>query len=81
MIESKLGEVKITRPNYELCDLLGCSSSDVDMVVEATIGADLTAILNALASVYGTEHAMEMWTRSAELYIKTMKGENNEREY
>lgn len=75
MIQSKLGEVKITRPNYELCEVLDCSKHDVDKIVEATIGADLTAILNALADIYGTEHAMVIWTRSAEVYIENMKGE------
>lgn len=75
MIQSKLGEVKITRPNYELCELLDCSKTDVDAVTEATLGADLSSILNALASMYGIDHAMEMWTRSAEVYIESMKGE------
>lgn len=78
MIQSKLGEVKITRPNYELCNILNCSKSDVDNVVEASLGADLTSILGALGDIYGTEHAMEMWTRSAEVYIETMKGDNDE---
>ena len=75
MIQSKLGEVKITQPNYELCDVLSCTKEDVDMSVEATLGADLTSILGALGDIYGTEHAMEMWTRSAEFYIEIMKGE------
>lgn len=30
MIQSKLGEVKITRPNYDLCDFLSYSKEDVD---------------------------------------------------
>lgn len=42
---------------------------------EATLGADLTSILGALTDIYGIEHAMEMWTHSAELYIEIMKGE------
>lgn len=75
MIQSKMGEVKITRPNYELCKLLNCSKSDVDHVVEVTIGADLISILGALNDIYGTEYAMEFWTRSAEVFVETMKGE------
>ena len=75
MIQSKLGEVRITRPNYELCHILNCTKDDVDHIVEASIGADLTAILGALGDIYGTEHAMELWTRSAEVYIENMKGE------
>lgn len=77
MIISKLGEVKITRPNYELCKILKCSKSDVDKTVETGLGADLTAILGALADIYGIEHAMEMWTETADFYIKFMKGEQS----
>lgn len=75
MIQSKLGEVKITQPNYELCKILNCTKEDVDISVKAGLVADLSAILGALSHRYGTENAMEMWTRSAELYIEAMKGE------
>lgn len=75
MIQSKFGAVKLTRPDYDLCDILSCSKEDVDHVVEATLVADLTSILGALGDIYGTGHAMEMWTRSAETYIEIMKGE------
>lgn len=75
MIQSKLGEVKITRPDYELCKILNCSKSDVDSAVEAGLGADLTSILGALGDIYGAEHAMEMWTRAGEYYIDYLKGE------
>ncbi len=75
MIESNLGKVKITCPNYDLCKILDCSKTDVDAITEAMLGADLTSILGALGDRYGTEHAMEIWTHSAEVYIETMKGE------
>lgn len=75
MIQSKLGEVKITQPIYELCKILNCNKEDVDRVVKAGLVADLASILGALSNRYGTENAMEMWTRCAELYIESMKGE------
>lgn len=75
MIISTLGDVTLTKPNYKSCDVLSCTKEDVDMSVEAILGADLTSILGALGDMYGTEHAMEMWTHSAEVYIEIMKGE------
>lgn len=75
MIKSTLGEVILTQPNYELCDVLSCTKEDVDMSVEAILGADLTSILGALSDIYGAGHAMEMWTRSAELFRETLIGE------
>ena len=75
MIQSILGEVKITRPNYELCNILKCTKEDVDEIVEASLCADLTEIVAALDDIYVTERAMKMWTRSAEVYIETLKGE------
>ena len=78
MIQSKLGEVKITRPDYKLCDVLSCSKSDVDMCVEVTLGADLTSILGVLGDIYGSEHALGMWTRTAEIYIDVLKGDYDE---
>ena len=65
----------MTRPNYELCDILNCTKEDVDITVEAGLCADLTAILGALGDIYGAEHAMKMWTRAVEHYIDYLKGE------
>lgn len=75
MIKSCLGEVHLTKPDYQLCEILNVSKEEVDIVVETGLGADLTAILGALADVYGAEKALEMWTKSAEIFLKTMKGE------
>ena len=75
MIQSKLGEVKLTQPNYELCKLLNCSSEEVDISVEATLSADLSSILMALAHRYGAEKALSMWTHSAQIVIDELKGE------
>ena len=52
MIKSCLGEVHLTKPDYHLCEILNVAKKDVDSVVEAGLGADLTAILRALADVY-----------------------------
>ena len=75
MIQSKLGEVKFTKPNYELCKLLNCKPEDVDLEVEATLFADLSAILMALVHRYGAERALSMWTGSAQMLIDELKGE------
>ena len=75
MINSCLGEVHLTRPDYKLCEILHVTKEEVDLVVETGLGADLTAILGALADVYGAEKALEMWTASAETFIKVTKGE------
>lgn len=77
MIKASLGEVHLTQPNYKLCDILGVTKSDVDLIVEAGLGADLTTILGALADVYGADKALEMWTKSAELFLKSLKGEQS----
>ena len=75
MIKATLGEVHITRPDYKLCDILGVSKSVVDIAVETGLGADLSSILGALSDVYGAEKALEMWTKSAEIFIEYMKGD------
>ena len=75
MIKSCLGEVHLTKPDYHLCEILNVPKEDVDIVVEAGLGADLTAILGVLAGVYGAEKALEMWTKSAEIFIDFTKGE------
>ena len=75
MIHSELGIVKITRPDIISKELFKCSETVATAFCEAIIGADLTAIFNALASMYGIDHAMEIWTRSVEVYIESMKGE------
>ena len=46
MIETKLGETKITKANYKLCNLLNCSKEDVDIAVLSELTADLCAILH-----------------------------------
>ena len=70
MIQAKLGEVKITKPNYQLCDLLQCSKGDVDATVKAGLTADLCSILKALELEYDIETALEMWTKAAEIIIE-----------
>lgn len=75
MIYTNLGKVKTTQPNYKLCELLNMPKSEVNNVTEAILGADLMTILDALAGIFGTEHAMEIWTHVAEAYIEDMKGE------
>lgn len=70
MIQAKMGFVKLTKPNYKLCDLLQCSKQDVDLVVEANLYGDITSILAALADVYGAEKALDMWTKAAEAVVE-----------
>ena len=60
MIQTKLGEVKLTKPNYKLCDLLQCSKEDVDIVVKSELTADLCSILHALEHEYDPVTAFEM---------------------
>ena len=67
MIQSKLGEVKLTKPNYQLCDLLQCSKADVDIAVKSGLIADLCSILHALTLEYDPVTAFEMWTKAAEV--------------
>ena len=67
MIKSKLGEVKLTKPNYELCDILDCSKEEVDATVKALLVADLGSILSALEIQYGMADALEMWVTVADL--------------
>lgn len=65
MIQTKLGEVKLTKPNYQLCNLLQCSKEDVDITVKSGLIADLCTILKALELEYDIETALEMWTKAA----------------
>ena len=67
MIESHLGKVKLTVPNYKLCKTLEISKSDVDIGVRAMLTADLGAILKALEIRYGLADAMEMWVEVADV--------------
>lgn len=67
MIETKMGETKITKPNYKLCDLLNCSKKDVDIAVRAGLTADLCSILHAIKETQGLEKALEMWLKAAEI--------------
>ena len=67
MIKSKLGEVKLTKPNYELCDILDCSKEEVDATVKALLVSDLGSILSALEIQYGMADALEMWVTVADL--------------
>ena len=67
MILSKLGEVKLTKPNYQLCDLLQCSKSEVDTAVKLGLIADLCSILKALELEYDPVTAFEMWTKAAQM--------------
>ena len=67
MIQSKLGEVKLTKPNYQLCDLLQCSKADVDIAVKSELIADHCSILHALRLEYDPVTAFEMWTKAASI--------------
>ena len=67
MIESKLGTVKLTEPNYKLCEILEISKADVDIGVRTMLIADLGAILKALELRYGLAEAMEMWVEVASI--------------
>ena len=67
MIETKLGETKITKANYKLCSLLNCSKEDVDIAVCSGLTADLCAILHTIKEAYGIETALEMWLKAAEI--------------
>ena len=70
MIKSTLGTVKLTKANYELCELLDCTKSDVDISVRATLYADLVAILYALMKQQGMEQALEMWYQATKAAIE-----------
>lgn len=74
MIKSCLGEVHLTRPNYELCKILNVSKESADKTVRAMLGADTTAILRALADYYGENEALKIWYDSAETFIRVKKG-------
>ena len=65
MIQSKLGEVKLTKPNYQLCELLQCSKEDVDISVKSGLIAYLCSILKALELEFDPATAFEMWTKAA----------------
>lgn len=70
MIVTKLGTVKLTKPNYQLCDLLQCSKEDVDIAVKSGLIADLCTILKALELEYDIETALEMWTKAATVIVE-----------
>ena len=67
MIESNLGTVKLTEPNYKLCELLEISKEDVDIGVRSMLIADLGSILKALELRYGLADALEMWVEVADI--------------
>lgn len=75
MIKSQLGTVQLTKPNYELAKHLEMSPSDVDIIVETGLRADLTAILNAFVIRYGLNKALDIWYDAVEVYAKSLKGE------
>lgn len=77
MILSQAGHVKITKPNYNLCDTLHVTKEEVDISTKAILAADATAILYALCKAYGSEFAMQTWTAAAENVIDELKGELN----
>lgn len=68
MIKTCLGEVHLTKPDYKLSEILNIPKEEIDAIVEAGLGADLSAIL-------GAEKALQMWTKTAEFFIEDMKGE------
>lgn len=70
MINVKMGVVKFTKPNYELCKLMDCSKEEVDMVVQAGLVTDLATIFLGLADAYGVEKALEMHKLSIEVLIE-----------
>lgn len=70
MIKACLGEVHITRPDYQLCKILNITKQDVDLVVEADLYGDITSILDALADVYGADKALDMWTKALEAVVE-----------
>lgn len=67
MIETKLGETKITKANYKLCNLLNCSKEDVDIAVRSGLTADLCSIFHAIKETYGLETTLDMWLKAAEI--------------
>ena len=71
MIESKLGTVKFTKANYELCDLLHCSKEDIDATVKSTLTADLAAILFSLGKKYDPVTAIEMWLKVVDIVLES----------
>lgn len=76
MIDSKLGTVLLTEPDYELAERLEMSHESADTAIKAMLSADLTAILYAFVERYGLDEALDMWYHSAEVYIKIQKGEH-----
>lgn len=75
MIKSQLGTVQLTKPNYELAKHLEMKPSEVDIVVETGLRADLTAILNAFVVRYGLNKALDMWYDAVAVYAESQKGE------
>ena len=52
------------------------STTDVDLIVETGLRADLTAILNAFVMRYGLNKALDIWYDAVEVYAKSQKKEN-----
>lgn len=75
MIKSQLGTVQLTKPNYELAKHLEMSPTDVDIIVETGLRADLTAILNAFVLRYGLNKALDIWYDAVAVYAESQKGE------
>lgn len=75
MIKSQLGTVQLTKPNYEMAKHLDMKPSDVDIVVETGLRADLTAILNAFVVRYGLNKALDIWYDAVAVYAESQKGE------
>ena len=75
MIKSQLGTVKLTQPYYEMANHLGMKPSEVDIIVETGLRADLTAILNAFVVRYGLNKALDIWYDAVAVYAESQKGE------
>lgn len=75
MIKSQLGTVQLTKPNYELAKHLDMKPSEVDIIIETGLRADLTAILNAFVVRYGLNKALDIWYDAVSVYAESQKGE------
>ena len=70
MINSALGKVSITKPNYEINRKMNLPDEMTDHAVSIILRADLYCILSALIDLYGVVEALEMWTEVAEVSIE-----------
>lgn len=70
MIQSVLGNVTFTQPDYKVGDKLGTSHKDVEEAVKVILEADLSCLLDALIDQYGLVDTLEMWMKVAERVVK-----------